>query len=32
MCFGNFPSNRNMNQGARLPRKVVLRDSDLFQR
>jgi hypothetical protein len=31
-CFGNFPSNRNMNQGSRLPRKVVLRDFDLFNR
>ncbi|MGF6641763.1 hypothetical protein [Paraburkholderia sp. MM6662-R1] len=31
-CFGNFPSNRNMQQGLRLPRKVVLRDFDLFNR
>lgn len=31
-CFGNFPSSRNMNQGSRLPRKVVLRDFDLFNR
>jgi hypothetical protein len=31
-CFGDFPSNRNMNQGSRLPRKVILRDFDLFSR
>ena len=31
-CFGGFPASRNMQQGLRLPRKVVLRDFDLFSR
>ncbi|RKP44673.1 hypothetical protein [Pararobbsia silviterrae] len=31
-CFGNYPQNRRMNQGSRLPIKVVLRDWDLFNR
>jgi hypothetical protein len=31
-CWGNFPSNRNFQQGLALPRKVVLRDYDLFNR
>lgn len=31
-CFGMFPTNRNMQQGLRLPRKVILRDYDLFNR
>lgn len=31
-CYGDFPSNRNMAQGLRLPRKVILRDFDLFNR
>ncbi|QNJ57320.1 hypothetical protein Dolphis_13 [Pseudomonas phage Dolphis] len=30
--FGNFPSNRNMHQGMRLPKRVVLRRWDLFGR
>lgn len=30
--FGPFPSNRNMHQGARLPRLVVLRRFDLWGR
>jgi len=31
-CFGMFPSNRNEHQGARLPKRVVLRRWDLFGR
>lgn len=31
-CFGPFPSNRMMHQGARLPRLVVLRRFDLLGR
>ena len=31
-CFGMFPTNRNFQQGLALPRKVVLRDYDLFNR
>lgn len=31
-CFGDFPSNRAHNGGLRLPRKVILRDFDLFNR
>lgn len=31
-CFGMFPSNRNMHQGARLPKRVVLRKFDLWGR
>lgn len=31
-CWGPFPSNRNMHQGARLPKKIVLRRWDLFGR
>lgn len=30
--FGDFPSNRNMHQGMRLPKRVVLRRWDLFGR
>lgn len=31
-CFGGFPSNRNMHQGAKLPKRVVLRKFDLWGR
>lgn len=31
-CWGQFPSDRNMHQGLRLPRRVVLRKYDLFSR
>lgn len=31
-CFGPYPQKRNMNQGSRLPIKIVLRDWDLFNR
>lgn len=31
-CFGDYPSNRNMHRGMRLPRRVVLRRFDLFGR
>lgn len=31
-CFGPFPTNRAHNGGLRLPRKVILRDFDLFNR
>lgn len=31
-CFGQLPSNRNMHQGAALPRLVILRRWDLFGR
>lgn len=31
-CFGMFPSNRNEHQGARLPKRVVLRKFDLMGR
>jgi hypothetical protein len=31
-CFGAFPSNRNEHQGARLPKRVVLRRFDLWGR
>lgn len=31
-CWGMFPTNRNFQQGLQLPRKVVLRDWDLFSR
>ncbi len=31
-CWGMFPSNRNFQQGLALPRKVILRDFDLFSR
>jgi hypothetical protein len=31
-CFANFPSDRNEHQGARLPKRVVLRRFDLFGR
>lgn len=31
-CFGMFPSNRNEHQGARLPKRVVLRKFDLWGR
>lgn len=31
-CFTMFPSNRNEHQGARLPKKVILRKFDLWGR
>lgn len=31
-CWGQFPSNRGMHSGARLPKRVVLRRWDLFGR
>jgi hypothetical protein len=31
-CYGNFPSNRNEQSGSQLPKRVVLRDFDLFNR
>lgn len=31
-CYGNFPSNRNEQSGSPLPKRVVLRDFDLFNR
>jgi hypothetical protein len=31
-CYGDFASNRNMQSGSALPRRVVLRDFDLFNR
>lgn len=31
-CWGQFPSNRNMHQGAQLPKRVVLRKFDLWGR
>lgn len=31
-CWGQFPSNRNEHQGARLPKRVVLRKFDLWGR
>ncbi len=31
-CWGMFPTNRNFQQGLQLPRKVILRDWDLFSR
>ena len=31
-CYGDFPQNRNMHSGAALPKRVVLRDFDLFNR
>jgi len=31
-CWGMYPTNRNFQQGLQLPRKVVLRDWDLFSR
>ena len=31
-CYGDFASNRNMQSGSRLPKRVVLRDFDLFNR
>jgi hypothetical protein len=31
-CYGDFPSNRNEHSGAPLPKRVVLRDFDLFNR
>lgn len=30
--FGNFPANRNMHKGMRLPKRVVLRRWDLYGR
>lgn len=31
-CYGPYPSDRNEHQGARLPKRVVLRKFDLFGR
>ncbi|NPT44347.1 hypothetical protein GNZ12_24155 [Paraburkholderia sp. 1N] len=31
-AFGMFPTNRNFQQGLALPRKIALRDFDLFNR
>lgn len=31
-CYRDFPSNRNEHSGAPLPKRVVLRDFDLFNR
>ena len=31
-CWGEFPSDRNEHQGARLPKRLVLRKWDLFGR
>jgi hypothetical protein len=31
-CFGDFPSNRNMHSGAALPKRIVLRLFDLYNR
>lgn len=31
-CWGGYPGDRNQHQGARLPRRVVLRRFDLFGR
>lgn len=31
-CWGAYPSNRNMHQGARLPKRIVLRLFDLWGR
>lgn len=31
-CWGPFPHDRNQHQGARLPRRMVLRRFDLFSR
>lgn len=31
-CYGDFPSNRGEHSGAPLPKRVVLRDFDLFNR
>lgn len=31
-CWGMYPTSRNFQQGLRLPRKVVLRDWDLYSR
>jgi hypothetical protein len=31
-CWGMYPTNRNFQQGLQLPRKVILRDWDLFSR
>ena len=31
-CYGDYPSDRNMHRGMRLPRRVVLRRFDLFGR
>lgn len=31
-CYGDFPSNRNAQSGSPLPKRVVLRDFDLFMR
>ena len=31
-CYGDFPANRNAQSGSTLPKRVVLRDFDLFMR
>ena len=31
-CYGDYPANRNEQSGLPLPRRVVLRDFDLFNR
>jgi hypothetical protein len=31
-CYGEFPSNRNAQSGSLLPKRIVLRDFDLFSR
>jgi hypothetical protein len=31
-CWGMYPTNRNFQQGLQLPRKVILRDWDLWSR
>ena len=31
-CYGDFPANRNAQSGSPLPKRVVLRDFDLFMR
>ncbi len=31
-CYGDFASNRNMQSGSPLPKRIVLRDFDLFNR
>jgi len=31
-CYGDYPANRNEQSGLPLPRRVVLRDFDLFSR
>ena len=31
-CYGDFASNRNMQSGSPLPKRIILRDFDLFSR